>query len=244
MSMYVPTRGGQVDVAKQTKESEYTRQWFYFWAQLALRLGAVLLILLEIVLIGPGSGALFAFGALAVRGIKRMRLVLDTHELPQFMLLPKAGIQKDPIFMTGFVLSVGLTLIYLNGYWLPVEWQVRDGYLWWIVQGQPQRVLPALGTLSVWIRYILVVGMPWMVYAPGMLLNWVFRMESAFSNFRQTTFAQADPSTIDTPVGRLQTPVKRKPPAPERPASSAPIVTEQASVAIHSGGNGKDVVDL
>ena len=239
---------GTIDISKQTKESEYSRQWLFATAQVLLRFLAFCLVLLEAVLIGPAAPAWFAAGALVVKGIYRFRFLLDTHEAPQLLLIPRKGVHRDPVFMVGVLLSVVFCAFYITGYWLPLSWRTSDGYLWWVMDdGATGRVLPGLGTLPVWVRYGLIFAMPWILYSPGALLHWVFRIESTFSNFRQTTFTQADPSSIPTPVGVLRTPSTPKPiPPPARPASSAPVSGQagQPHVAIQAQGDGQDIVDL
>lgn len=222
MATMRPRGGGTITIDRPTKESDTTRNLWYVGWLLSIRALAVMLLAAEIILVGPWAGPLLIAGSLWY-GTEAFGFWLGHKHAPKFDFRFRDGIFRQVTWVVGTILGYVLTLAAVTGYWLPVEWVVQDGLLWLTTAWGNTPVFPKLYTIPVWVRWGLIIGMPWITWRPFSLLHWVFEAESTFKNLREISFQPADPGTIDTPLGKVRTAAPEKTPAPEAPESSAPL---------------------
>jgi hypothetical protein len=222
MTYYAPPRGGgTITVDKPTKESETTRQLWYFVWLLSIRALAALLLFVEIALVGPWAGPLLVLGSLWYAA-DSAGLWLEKGGLPRIEYRMHPGMWRNVTWLLGSLLGYVLTLAAVTGHWLPIEWEAQDRVLWLVTPWTIQPVLPNLYTVAIWLRWAAILAMPWITWRPFSVLHWVFEAESTFKNLREVSFRPADPGAINTPLGRVYAREDRQNEPAPMPESSAP----------------------
>jgi len=225
----------QVPMEKQTRDTEENRPLRYSILRMWLRLFALFLVFLEIIVIGPALPLWSALAALFY-GFDQVRIVLDTRAQPDIIFRPKAGIQHDVRFMGLTILAIASATLVAQDLWFPIWFEARDGFLWWESAESVGRILPQAGALAVWIRLFFLAGIPMGFWDPLRVLDWVYKVESVWTQYRNTQFAPANAEDIPTPMGSLKT-------APSRPKPGAePITVRLTSAPLPISGNGGEPV--
>ncbi len=219
----------------QTRDTEEKRAARYAGFRIAIRMLAIALVLAEAVLVGP-TLPLWAALAGIVYGIDQIRIVLDTHNPCDLVIRIKPDLRHDLRFMGLTIVAVGTGAIVGSGLWFPVWFPARDGYLWWETAEATGRILPSLGSLAYWGKLFMMAGIVWGFWDPLRILDWVYKVESVWTQYRNTTFAPAGVDDVQTPMGTVSS-AKGAPkpvqPALPRFASPAPVP------ASSNGGNGQ-----
>jgi hypothetical protein len=189
---------GSRSIEVQTQESERDRGKYYAIARMVIRAFALVAGMLEIILIGPAFPAFVAVAGIAY-GLRRGAYIFKTA--PKKLVRP--GLQRDAKFMGLFVLAVVTGYALVADLWFPLWFTAGKGYLWWHTPVKTGRFLPFLGALPVWVWALLIVALPVVSWEPLKVLDWVYKMESVVTNYRNVTFAPVDPSVLESPLGHI-----------------------------------------
>jgi hypothetical protein len=232
---------------KPTKESETTRQWKYAYWRGLIRVFVVFAVLFEVMLVGPLAPLLMAVVGI-IYAIRRVRFAFDTNDRCEVRVLLKQDLRHDKRFLTIVAVSAGFGALLATGNWFPVWFHDRGGYLWWRTANGTGRILPAFGAFFIWIRYLLIIGIPFVTWTPLKILDWVFEIESVHPNYRGTAFKPATPDSVKPPVGERLRPAGMKPKdngtKPEPHGSSAPTAVTTSGGAIRVEQPADGVIDM
>ena len=193
---YMPR--GILPPEKQTRDTEEKRPFRYAAFRVAIRSTMLGLVFAEIILIGPILPLWLAIAAL-VYAIDRIHFSIDTRDRPDIYVKFKDDLRHDRRFMGLTAITIFMEFLYQQGIWFPVWFPSYDGVLWWQTATSAGRILPFLGSFPVWFKLFIVAGIPIGLWDPLKILDWVFTVESVWTQYRNTPFSPAGPRACSPP---------------------------------------------
>ena len=187
-------RGGST-FERITLRDTFIGALIYWASQIALRLLLLAYMVIWAIVTGQAAGWLI-LGYLA----------LYTQDLTVTSLLPPVYAlrwAKDKLHAhrqavrLALIGGCALCIAQLVGVWPALRWEFGDGRVWWMTANRSG----SLSHLLTWLRFLFIGASLWVVWSPSLLLNWVFQIEQTHPKARETTFAQADPASVERPDG-------------------------------------------
>lgn len=232
------------------RDSEERRPLRYAGFRITVRCLLIVLVLVEIVLVGPSLPLWLGLAGI-IYAIDQVRIVLDTRNPCDLVIRPKPELRRDPRFLVLFALTAVTGYIVLQGLWFPIWFPARDGYLWWETATARGRILPAAGALMFWVKIAIMAGIPFGLWDPLSVLDWVYKIESVWTQYRNTQFVPADPADVNAPTGTISQAKAQKRPEPIEVALTSPAplpaTATGATNAVHAvvpHGRGGEIIDL